>query len=361
MSNLSRMSTPSSSQESLKRHAECDSIDTRVTKVAKVSAVRPLSISISDFPRRMQEQASSFASRQNVVHGILMSQLKLPTDSVHGQPATTLDISPVVTSPIPVGARTSSQRASTATTPATESATVDDASTVRRSTRPRKNVNYRDSLRGKPEDVASVVTSMVDEQVPTASSKTSKQTGGKLFEMLIQFFRDTSLANTQKAPKNNRKKPDRPGRASSPDVEATTQLPVAELAHNGNPRRSARTKILQLIDFLKSPEVEDPQVSTSISQEHKTITSRSDESQSNTSPERTLAELEAWLKAPARPKKFPLEVAAANPHFMKLSYNQIGTKPPPGLADKLVREMEKRHAAEVQGWSDDEDDEDPWK
>jgi hypothetical protein len=55
MNNLSGMSTPSSTQKGLKRYAECDSIDTRFTKVAKVCAFRSLSVSVSDFPCCMQK------------------------------------------------------------------------------------------------------------------------------------------------------------------------------------------------------------------------------------------------------------------------------------------------------------------
>jgi len=59
------------------------------------------------------------------------------------------------------------------------------------------------------------------------------------------------------------------------------------------------------------------------------------------------------LKPPARPKKFPLDLSSG--HAMKLSYYQIGSMPKAGLAEKLVREVEARHALEVKGWEDRSD------
>lgn len=37
---------------------------------------------------------------------------------------------------------------------------------------------------------------------------------------------------------------------------------------------------------------------------------------------------------------------------MKLSYYQIGSMPKAGLAEKLVRKAEARHALEVKSWDD---------
>lgn len=75
----------------------------------------------------------------------------------------------------------------------------------------------------------------------------------------------------------------------------------------------------------------------------------------NSFSSRTLAQLEAWLKPPARPKKFPLDLVSG--HAMKLSYYQVGSMPKVGLADKLVREMEERHALKVEGWGDEDEEE----
>ncbi|KAH4186454.1 hypothetical protein HBI82_180750 [Parastagonospora nodorum] len=64
--------------------------------------------------------------------------------------------------------------------------------------------------------------------------------------------------------------------------------------------------------------------------------------------ELTTKQLDALLKVPARPKKFPLDLASG--HSMNLSYYQIGSMPKAGLAEKLVLEAEARHAFKVKSW-----------
>ncbi|KAH5604415.1 hypothetical protein HBI45_109910 [Parastagonospora nodorum] len=76
--------------------------------------------------------------------------------------------------------------------------------------------------------------------------------------------------------------------------------------------------------------------------------------QTTAKSELTTKQLDALLKVPARPKKFPLDLASG--HSIKLSYYQIGSMPKAGLTEKLVREAEARHALEVKGWDDDGDE-----
>jgi hypothetical protein len=70
--------------------------------------------------------------------------------------------------------------------------------------------------------------------------------------------------------------------------------------------------------------------------------------------ELTYKQLDALLKVPALPKKFPLDLASG--HSIKLSYYQIGSMPKAGMAEKLVREAEARHALEFKGWDNDGDE-----
>lgn len=70
---------------------------------------------------------------------------------------------------------------------------------------------------------------------------------------------------------------------------------------------------------------------------------------------RTAAHLDALLKVPARPKKFPLDLNKKDQ--MPVSYNQLHQMPKPGLAAELVAKMEKEHAKEIRGWDDAETDE----
>ena len=60
---------------------------------------------------------------------------------------------------------------------------------------------------------------------------------------------------------------------------------------------------------------------------------------------RTGKQLDALLKPPGRPAKFPLDVQSSL--AIPLSYNQLGTRPKKGLADKLVAEIERLHMKEV--------------
>jgi hypothetical protein len=395
-------------------------MDTRFTKVAKVCAFRPLSVSVSDFSRRMQKKAFDFTSRQTVVHGTLMSQPKLSSESVPNVPVAPRGSSAVIATTILAIARTFTQYASTPIIPGTESVTFDHAPAVRRSTRPRKAVDYRDSLRGKPVEAASIVPSMAYGKPPTKLSRVTKEASietqdevsqqppdflpgntddksiertpeeeettsaefqalanptatslgtapcspsvpdGKIFQSLVGSLQNIFLADTHKVPVTALKKRTRRGRTSRADVEVTALSSVAESTQNGKSRRSARINPRQLITLPGGPEAV-PRVSTDTSHDSITIVLHSGEAQSDDFSGRTLSELEAWLKPLARPKKFPLDLAVVNSHAMKLSYQQIGSKSPPGLADKLVRELEKGHAKEVQDWSDDEDEDDPWK
>ena len=66
----------------------------------------------------------------------------------------------------------------------------------------------------------------------------------------------------------------------------------------------------------------------------------------------TAAQLDAALKIPARPKKFPLDLR--NKDQMPVSYNQLHQVPNPGHAAEQVAKMEKAHAKDVKGWDDDE-------
>jgi hypothetical protein len=60
---------------------------------------------------------------------------------------------------------------------------------------------------------------------------------------------------------------------------------------------------------------------------------------------RTFAELNRLFRPAGRPKRWPLDVASV--HALPLSYNQLGTKPKPGLTNKLVRQTEKKHSKDV--------------
>jgi hypothetical protein len=67
----------------------------------------------------------------------------------------------------------------------------------------------------------------------------------------------------------------------------------------------------------------------------------------------TAIDLERLFRPPARPKKFPMEVASEYPH--PPSYKQIGTTPQAGLAAQLVRQMKARHKKDVKKWENEYD------
>jgi hypothetical protein len=70
----------------------------------------------------------------------------------------------------------------------------------------------------------------------------------------------------------------------------------------------------------------------------------------NNSTGRTAAQLNSLFKPPPRMPRWPLD--GANAHAIKLSYTQLGPRPQKGLADELVRQMEMRHAVDVERMQD---------
>ncbi|KAH7395358.1 hypothetical protein DE146DRAFT_790101 [Phaeosphaeria sp. MPI-PUGE-AT-0046c] len=65
---------------------------------------------------------------------------------------------------------------------------------------------------------------------------------------------------------------------------------------------------------------------------------------------RTASQLDDLLKVHSRPKKFPQDLKRR--HQLSLSHNQLETMPRAGLADELVRKIEKAHVKDVKGYDD---------
>jgi hypothetical protein len=72
---------------------------------------------------------------------------------------------------------------------------------------------------------------------------------------------------------------------------------------------------------------------------------------SNSSTGRTAAQMNSLFKPPPRMPQWPLDGASG--HAIKLSYTQLGPRPNAGLADELVRQMEMRHALDVERVEDE--------
>jgi hypothetical protein len=129
------------------------------------------------------------------------------------------------------------------------------------------------------------------------------------------------------------------------DTEAKVSAPGPKKA-TSNMRRSTRLNASTLTDLpVSSPQrSSSPSKPLDLNAGNVLVPSASDNFKSKyDSPSgRTAAELDALLKPPVRPAKWPLDTASG--HKIQMSYNQLGTVPKKGVAKELIRQMEKKHA-----------------
>lgn len=128
------------------------------------------------------------------------------------------------------------------------------------------------------------------------------------------------------------------------DTEAKAPAPGSKKA-TSNVRRSTRLNDSKLTDLPASPQrSSSPPKLLKLNVGNVLVPSASDnfKSKYDSPSSRTAAELDALLKPPVRPAKWPLD--ATSGHKIRMSYCQLGTVPKKGVAKELIRQMEKKHA-----------------